>query len=74
MIRILLKSQRRLIIWKRPGNWPIPILCLSHAPESNTAEEIQRQRARFCSVWQVLEEAELTDEYDAWKCAGGGTK
>ena len=43
---------------------------MSHAPESNTAEEIQRQRARFCSVWQVLEEAELVDEYDAWKCAG----
>ena len=47
---------------------------MSHAPESNTAEEIQRQRARFCSVWQVLEEAELVDEYDAWKCAGGGAK
>ena len=47
---------------------------MSHAPESNTAEEIQRQRARFCSVWQVLEEAGLTDEYDAWKCAGGGAK
>ena len=43
---------------------------MSHAPESNTAEEIQRQRARFCSVWQVLEEAELVDEYDAWKSAG----
>ena len=42
---------------------------MSHAPESNTAEEIQRQRARFCSVWQVLEEAELVDEYDAWKSA-----
>lgn len=43
---------------------------MSRAPESNTAEEIERQRARFCSVWQVLEEAELTDEYDAWKYAG----
>ena len=43
---------------------------MSHAPESYTSEEIQRQRARFCSVWQVLEEAELVDEYDAWKCAG----
>ena len=40
---------------------------MSRTPESNTAEEIQRQRARFCSVWQVLEEAELVDEYEAWK-------
>ena len=47
---------------------------MSRAPESNTPEEIERQRARFCSVWQVLEEAELVDEYDAWKCAGGGAK
>ena len=23
---------------------------------------------------RVLEEAELVDEYDAWKCAGGGAK
>ena len=47
---------------------------MSREPESNTAEEIERQRARFCSVWQVLEEAELVDEYDAWKCTGGGAK
>ena len=47
---------------------------MSRAPESNKAEEIERQRARFCSVWQVLEEAELVDEYDAWKNAGGGAK
>ena len=47
---------------------------MSRTPEFNTAEEIQRQRARFCSVWQVLEEAGLADEYDSWKCAGGGTK
>lgn len=47
---------------------------MSRTPESNTAEEIQRQRERFRSVWQVLEEAGLADEYDAWKGAGGGTK
>ena len=23
--------------------------------------------SRFCSVWQVIEEAELVDEYEAWK-------
>lgn len=33
------------------------------------AEEIEKQRIRFCSVWQVTEEAELADEYDAWKAA-----
>lgn len=47
---------------------------MSRAPESNTPEEIERQRARFCSVWQVLEEAGLVDEYDTWKCASGGAK
>ena len=31
------------------------------------AEEIEKQRIRFCSVWQVIEEAELVDEYEAWK-------
>ena len=24
-------------------------------------------RIRFCAVWQVIEEAELVDEYEAWK-------
>ena len=47
---------------------------MSRAPESNPPEEIERQRARFCSVWQVLEEAGLVDEYDTWKCASGGAK
>lgn len=32
-----------------------------------TAAEIEQQRSRFCSVWQVIEEAELVDEYEAWK-------
>lgn len=36
-------------------------------PESWTAEDIERQRIRFCAVWQVIEEAELVDEYEAWK-------
>ena len=31
------------------------------------AEDIERQRIRFCAVWQVIEEAELVDEYEAWK-------
>lgn len=44
---------------------------MSHKPEEWTADEIEHQRIRFCSVWQVLEEAGLVDEYDAWKCAGG---
>ena len=32
-----------------------------------TEAEIEQQRSRFCSVWQVIEEAELVDEYEAWK-------
>ena len=31
------------------------------------AEDIAHQRIRFCSIWQVIEEAELADEYEAWK-------
>ena len=27
----------------------------------------RKPRSRFCSVWQVIEEAELVDEYEAWK-------
>ena len=40
---------------------------MSHKPESWTAEDIEHQRIRFCAVWQVIEEAELVDEYEAWK-------
>ena len=40
---------------------------MSHKPESWTAEDIERQRIRFCAVWQVIEEAELVDEYDDLK-------
>lgn len=40
---------------------------MSRQPERWSAEEIEKQRIRFCAVWQVIEEAELVDEYDAWK-------
>lgn len=40
---------------------------MSRKPESCTAEDIAHQRIRFCSIWQVIEEAELVDEYEAWK-------
>ena len=40
---------------------------MSRKPESWTAEDITHQRIRFCSIWQVIEEAELVDEYEAWK-------
>lgn len=32
-----------------------------------TEEETERQRERFSSIYQIIEEAELEDEYDAWK-------
>ena len=40
---------------------------MSRKPEAWSAEEIEHQRIRFCSVWQIIEEAELADEYEAWK-------
>ena len=40
---------------------------MSRKPEDRTEAEIEQQRSRFCSVWQVIEEAELVDEYEAWK-------
>lgn len=42
---------------------------MSRQPERWSAEEIEKQRIRFCAVWQVIEEAELVDEYEAWKKA-----
>ena len=42
---------------------------MSRKPESWTKEKIENQRSRFCSLWQVIEKAELADEYDAWKYA-----
>ena len=32
-----------------------------------TEEEKEQQRARFLSAYQIIEEAELEDEYQAWK-------
>ena len=40
---------------------------MSRQPEHWSAEEIEQQRTRFCAVWQVIEEAELVDEYEAWR-------
>lgn len=40
---------------------------MSRKPDEWSAEEIEKQRIRFCSIWQVIEEAELVDEYEAWK-------
>ena len=40
---------------------------MSRRPERWSAEEIEKQRIRFCTVWQVIEEAELVDEYEAWR-------
>lgn len=34
---------------------------------SHTEEEIELQRERFCSAYQIIEEAELEDEYFAWR-------
>lgn len=35
--------------------------------EGYTEEEKEQQRQRFTSLYQVIEEAELEDEYQAWK-------
>ncbi len=35
--------------------------------EGYTEEEKEQQRQRFVSLYQVIEEAELEDEYLAWK-------
>ena len=35
--------------------------------ERYTEEETERQRERFSSIYQIIEEAGLEDEYDAWK-------
>lgn len=35
--------------------------------DTYTEEEKELQRARFMSVYQIIEEAELEDEYRAWK-------
>lgn len=35
--------------------------------DTYTEEEKELQRARFMSAYQIIEEAELEDEYRAWK-------
>ena len=35
--------------------------------EGYTEEEKELQRQRFCSVYQIIEEAELEDEYEEWR-------
>lgn len=35
--------------------------------EGYTEGEKEQQRQRFVSLYQVIEEAELEDEYQAWK-------
>ncbi|MBS5284374.1 MAG: hypothetical protein KHY46_10975 [Clostridiales bacterium] len=35
--------------------------------ECYTEEEIERQRERFFSAYQIIEEAELESEYQDWK-------
>ena len=32
-----------------------------------TENEIEKQRERFASAYQIIEDAELEDEYQAWK-------
>lgn len=32
-----------------------------------TEAEMEVQRDRFCSVYQIIEEAELETEYETWK-------
>lgn len=40
---------------------------LARDPYTYTEEEIERQRERFCSAYQIIKEAELEDEYFAWR-------
>ena len=59
--------QLKEILFKRTGAEMDAYHDMSRKPEDWTAAEIEQQRSRFCSVWQVIEEAELVDEYEAWK-------
>ena len=40
---------------------------LERSRYSHTEEEIERQRERFLSAYQIIAEAELEDEYFAWR-------
>ena len=59
--------QLKEILFKRTGAEIDAYHDMSRKPESWSAEEIEKQRIRFCAVWQVIEEAELVDEYEVWK-------
>lgn len=59
--------QLKEILFKRTGAEMDVYHDMSRKPESWSAEEIEKQRIRFCAVWQVIEEAELVDEYEVWK-------
>ena len=59
--------QLKEILFKRTGAEMDAYHDMSRKPESWSAEEIEKQRIRFCAVWQVNEEAELVDEYEVWK-------
>lgn len=59
--------QLKEILFKRTGAEVDAYHDMSRKPESWSAEEIEKQRIRFCAVWQVIEEAELVDEYEVWK-------
>lgn len=59
--------QLKEILFKRTGAEMDAYHDMSRKPESWSAEEIEKQRIRFCAVWQVIEEAELVDEYEVWK-------
>ena len=59
--------QLKEILFKRTGAEMDAYHDMSRKPESWSAEEIEKQRIRFCAVRQVIEEAELVDEYEVWK-------
>ena len=59
--------QLKELLFRRTGAEMDAYHDMSRQPERWSAEEIEKQRIRVCAVWQVIEEAELSDEYEAWK-------
>lgn len=59
--------QLKEILFKRTRTEMDAYHDMSRQTERWSAEEIERQRIRFCAVWQVIEEAEMVDEYEVWK-------
>ena len=59
--------QLKELLFRRTGAEMDAYHDMSRQPERWSAEEIEKQRIRFCAVWQVIEEAELVDEYEVWK-------